>query len=351
MIDVSHTLERVKATLGRLVDRATPGDGDDDGNDDVGEDPPLVSVVITTYNRPSYLRKSVRSVLDQTYEPIELVVVDDCSDEPATETLAEMDLDALSASMCLRHPTNRGANAARNTGVRASSGEYVAFLDDDDRWKPEKIERQVDAFEAASDDVGVVYTGIETICPEGRGVEIPPPIEGDLTKALLCRNDIGSMSVVMVRGDVAREVQLDEEFETWADLEWYIRLSTVSRFERIPDPLVVYEYTSHGRLSDDFEKERRSYRRFLDRFDPLAAEYGWLFHRKMRAWAAFRVGSDALYTGHYPQARRYLSTSVSQYPFERRFLIYWLASLGGHVTYRLAQRASGVAGRASRVLG
>ncbi|WP_418286658.1 glycosyltransferase [Halorubrum sp. DTA46] len=331
----SQSFARIGSALDELLDSEAERD-----EGDPHDDPPLVSVVITTYNRPNYLRESVQSILAQTYEPIELVVVDDCSDTPATETLSDADLSSLSASTCVRHRSNRGANAARNTGIRASSGKYIAFLDDDDRWKPEKVARQVEAFEAADDDVGVAYTGIETIRKEGHGVEIPPRIDGDLTKSLLCRNDIGTMSVVMVRATVANEISFDEEFEAWADLEWFIRLSTAVEFVRIPEPLTVYEYTSHGRLSDDFEKKRRSYERFLDRFDDLAAEYGWLFHRKMRAWAAFRVGSAALYTGHYAEARRYLSVSVSNYPFEPRFLNYWVVALGGGRTHRLARRLS-----------
>lgn len=345
MLSISQSLAQVGSALDELIDSRAGEHGEDPHDDS-----PLVSVVITTYNRPSYLRESVQSVLAQTYEPIELIVVDDCSDAPATETLSDVDLSSVSASTCVRHRSNRGANAARNTGIRASSGEYIAFLDDDDQWKPEKTARQVEAFEVADDDVGVVYAGIETIRKDGSGVEIPPAIDGDLTKLLLCRNDIGTLSVVMVRATVAKDVLFDEEFEAWADLEWFIRLSERVRFVRLPEPLTVYEYTSHGRLSDNFEKKRRSYTRFLERFDDLAAGYGWLFHRKMRAWAAFRVGSAALYTGHYPEARRYLSVSVSNYPFNLRFLKYWLVSLGGGRTHRLARRLSKAVKLLSRAL-
>jgi glycosyltransferase involved in cell wall biosynthesis len=312
------------------------GEGPDAGADR-DADRPLVTVVITTYNRPSYLRDSVESVLEQTYEPIELVVVDDCSDAPASEALADVDTGSLAGYRCVRHGTNRGVNAARNTGIEAGSGAYVAFLDDDDRWVPEKVERHVETFEAAGEDVGVVYSGTKAIREDGAREELPPRIDGDLTKALLCRNVVGSMSVVMVRGDLAREIPFDEEFEAWADLEWFVRVSQRAAFVRLPEPLVVYEYTSHGRLSDDFEKKRRGYDSFLDRFDDVAAAYGRPFHRKMRAWAAFRVGSSALYTGNYGDARRLLFTAVARYPFEPRFFTYLLASLGGRSTHLLAR--------------
>lgn len=302
------------------------------------EEIPLVSVVITTYCRPSYLRKAVRSVLEQTYDSIELVVVDDHSEEPACEVLAGIDLSALADFQCIRHNDNRGANAARNTGVNAVSGEYIAFLDDDDQWVAEKIERQVEAFHEAGDDVGVVYCGVESINSNGKGEEIPPPIEGDITKPLLCRNVVGSMSVIMVKTTVARDVTFDEEFPAWADLEWYIRLSQQTRFKRLPEPLTVYEYTSHGRLSDDFEKKRRSYEEFVDRFGSIAVEYGHTFRRKMYAWAAFRLGKSALQTGHYRSARQLFATAIASYPFDSIFIKYFLASVGGPFTHKIAKK-------------
>ncbi len=300
--------------------------------------PPLVSVVITTYDRPSYLRKAVESVRDQTYDNIELVVVDDHSKTPAIETLSAIDTDSFADLRCIRHDENRGANVARNTGVRAVNGEYVAFLDDDDRWVPEKIERQVRRFEAAEESVGVVYTGIETVRNGEIGEEIPPPIEGDITKALLCRNVVGTMSTIMVRSEIAKATPFDEQFPAWADLEWYINLSRRTEFSRIPDPLVVYEFTSDHRLSDDFEKAVESYELFVERFDPVAAEYGRLFRRKMRGWAAYRVGASGIHTGHYERPRRFLLTATTTYPFEPTFWKYLLVSFGGRPTHRIVRR-------------
>ena len=302
------------------------------------EDAPLVSVVLPTYDRPSYLRAAVESVLVQTYDPVELVVVDDHSERPAEETLAEMDLGALAGVRCLRHEENRGVNAARNTGIEAASGEYIAFLDDDDRWKPEKTARQVAAFEAAGDGVGVVYAGKRTVRPDGTGTRIPPAVEGDMTKALLCRNVVGTMSVVMVRSELARAVPLDESFPAWADLAWYVELSRRTAFERLPEPLAVYEFTSHGRLSDDVEKKRAGYERFRERFGPVAAEYGRLFHRKFRGWAAYRIGTTALWAGDYAQARRFLAAAVAAYPLESAFATHLLAAAGGPRTHRVARR-------------
>lgn len=305
-------------------------------DNDHGSSGPLVSAVITTYNRPSHLRDAVESVLGQTYDDTELVVVDDHSETPARETLADVDLEPLDGFECIRHQENRGANPARNTGIGAARGEYVAFLDDDDQWVPTKLERQVSAVED-HDDIGVIYTGLKRNRPAGEEIIVPPRISGDITKALLCRNVIGSMSVAMVRTDLAESVPLDERFPSWADLEWYVRLSRRTRFMRIPDPLVVYDSTSPGRLTSDFEKERKSYELFVDEFDTLAAEYGFLFRRKMHGWAAFRVGKGAFYSGNYATARRFFATAIVSYPFEPQFGKFLLIALGGQRTHELGK--------------
>lgn len=296
---------------------------------------PLVSVLITTYNRPAYLRKAVETVCAQTYDPIELVVVDDYSREPAAPLVDDVDTTALETVTCVRHDENQGANAARNTGIEAAAGAYLAFLDDDDRWEPEKIQRQVDAV-TRNDDAGVVYTGMRAVRDGDERVKTPPKIAGDMTKALLCRNVVGTLSAVMVRTELAEAVPLDERFPSWADLEWYVRLSKQTEFERIAAPLVIYEFDSHNRLSDDFAKTRESYGLFLSAFDDLAAQYGRLFRRKMRGWAAFRAGTAAMRGDRYDVARRYLATAVARYPFEPQFYSYLVASGGGPYTHKLA---------------
>ena len=299
------------------------------------DDPPLVSAIITTHDRPTYLRKAAKSVADQTYDNLELVVVDDCSDEPAQKTLADVDLDGLVGHRIVRHETNKGANAARNTGIDTASGVYLAFLDDDDRWLPEKIETQVAALEQSR--AGVAYTAIRGIHDDGVEVHTPEKVHGDITKALLCRNVVGTMSVIMVRSALTEEVHFDETFPSWADLEWYIRLSRRTAFARIPEPLVEYEFTSHGRLSDDFSKTKASYNQFVSRFDPIAAEYGPLFRRKMRGWAAFRAGQTGFQAGQYGTARQFFLSAVASYPFEPTFVTHLCVSMGGRPAHRLAR--------------
>jgi len=300
-------------------------------------DSPLVSVVITTYNRPEFLRRAVETVAAQRYSPIELLVVDDCSRTSASEVLAGHEPDVASFDVH-RHAENKGANAARNTGISIASGEYIVFLDDDDRWKPEKLSRQLERFHRADPDVGLVYTG-RAVVEDGTvdKVWLPDPPEGDMTKALLCRNVVGTQSSVMVRADIAKRTPFDESIPRWADLEWYVAVSTECSFAAVREPLVIYDRDADNRISDDYEVLKESYRLFVEKYRDLAAEYGPRFERKMLAWSAFRVGNAALNARYYAMARRYFLRALVGYPFEPKFYVYAAATLGGRTTHRIGR--------------
>jgi glycosyltransferase involved in cell wall biosynthesis len=113
---------------------------------------PRVSVIIPTHNRPDRLPRAVASVLNQTFRDVEIVIVDDASADDAAEVVARQD----PRIRYVRHGSPKGACGARNTGIRLARGEFVGFLDDDDEWLPEKLQRQVRVFEASPSDVGVV---------------------------------------------------------------------------------------------------------------------------------------------------------------------------------------------------
>lgn len=303
---------------------------------------PVVSVVIPTYERPTCLKRAISSVAEQTYDPLEVVVVDDCSDVPVTEYL-DPDRSAFERFEVVRHEENRGGSAARNTGIEAADGEYVALLDDDDRWKPEKIARQVERLRQG--DVGAVFTGGRIVDGEGetkRVSEAParPPTGSTLTKRLLCRNFVGSCSVFMVETDVIEATgTFDERFSSWQDQEWYVRLSRNCDFGSVTDPLVVYSEGSTDRISDDVETTKNdTYPRFVAKFEPMAAEYGRLFRRKMLAWATYRVGRALAVNDRIPEARSYLTRALKLYPFETEFYRYSVPSVGGRRTYELARK-------------
>ena len=116
---------------------------------------PLISVIIPVFNRKDVLVRAVRSVLAQTFTDFDLIVVDDGSREDIAEALGNV-LQKPNVSL-VRHETNRGAGASRNTGVAHATGRYVAFLDSDDEWRPEKLEHQLSFHAGTSRVPGIVH--------------------------------------------------------------------------------------------------------------------------------------------------------------------------------------------------
>jgi glycosyltransferase involved in cell wall biosynthesis len=300
-------------------------------------DPP-VSVVLPTYGRPDRLRRAAESVVDQTYGNVELVVVDDCSPTPATESLASVDLDGIELS-CFRHEENRGANVARNTGIRNAAGTYIAFLDDDDEWKPAKLERQVETFERGGPDLGVVYTGSEFRYGDYTRT-VTYTSSGDVTTDILVGRSFGKFSSLMIRRDVIDQAGLpDPDLPSWQERDWLLRLSEHCTFEPVAEPLTVRWCGEDDRIADNFEAKRDvTYPRFLEKHRDLAASYGRRYERRFVASLADMLGRSALKNGYYADARKYLLRACYCYPFETKRFVYALASLGGAYSYESIRR-------------
>lgn len=125
-----------------------------------------VSVIIPAYNRAHYVREAIESALQQTHRPLEVIVVDDGSTDETPQVLA-----TYSEPVRVFRQVNQGVAAARNFGVSHARGEYVAFLDSDDLWHPEKLEKQIERFEA-DPELGLVHCGMETFDDAGRVLEV-----------------------------------------------------------------------------------------------------------------------------------------------------------------------------------
>ena len=119
----------------------------------------LVSVVVTTRNRASLVQRAINSVLNQSYQPIELIVVDDCSNDNTEIALG----DFSNQIIYLRHKESKGGAAARMTGAKQAKGSYIAFLDDDDEWYPTKIEKQCEVVKCATSKCAVITCGASVI--------------------------------------------------------------------------------------------------------------------------------------------------------------------------------------------
>lgn len=196
---------------------------------------PKVSVIIPTYNRAHLLERAIRSVLNQTFQDFELIVVDDASTDETDRIVDNLGMQIR--YIC--HDKNRGASASRNTGIKHSSGDYIAFLDSDDEWFPQKLERQIKVFEIGSNKLGVVYSGY---CVETKPDEpIIPQYRGDILNYILIDNWVGSATNPLIINKCFDKAGLfDEDLPALNDWDMWIRISQHYDFEFIPEILSCY---------------------------------------------------------------------------------------------------------------
>ena len=201
--------------------------------------PALVSVVIPAYNAGKYVAAAVSSVLAQTYTPIEVIVVDDGSTDDTAEAL-----EPFGTSITVIRQGNHGLYATRNLAVSRASGEFIAFLDADDAWHPEKVARQIAVFDARPDCV-LTHTKTTYIDDAGRPVSMPHKPWHDSNAfdvfALLEHNFITASSVIVRRSALGQDpfhagVRGCEDWDLW------LRLSRVGPFAYLDEALTLYRF-------------------------------------------------------------------------------------------------------------
>lgn len=215
---------------------------------------PLVSAIITTHNRIDLLKRAVKSVLDQTYDNIELIVVDDHSDDGTCDWCKSQDFKYIR----ITKEESKGGNYARNLGIKASKGEYIAFLDDDDYWLPEKTIKQLDIL--TKYDCELVHGGriLELINKDGnityRYCYPNPDHWGDMSRKILL-TICTTTTLILVRRQALFDVGLfDEELNFWQEYELTIRLAQRKPFYWVNEPLAVYRINQadKNRLTNKF---------------------------------------------------------------------------------------------------
>lgn len=235
---------------------------------------PLVSIVIPTYNRGHCITACIDSALAQTMGDIEIIVVDDCSSDDTAERVAAFSDPRVSY---LPQPSNRGGAVARNAGIRAARGEFVAFLDSDDLWLPEKLALQINGLRKAGPGYGLSYTWLRCVDDDGQEtMRIHPDVEGDCFERMLVSNFIGSFSNLVVRRALlVEEGGLDENFRSCQDWDLLIRLCRKARVHCQRDYLVLYlqSVTDKVRISTNPRSVVQGHRRILAKF---RAEYAAL---------------------------------------------------------------------------
>ncbi len=217
----------------------------------------MVSVIITTYKRePSRVLRAINSIFRQTYHEIEIIVVDDSPEDYSLRQsvkAAILERAQRNTEIDVRyiaHKTNLGACAARNTGLSASKGEYIAFLDDDDEWLPEKLEKQLMIMKSTC--AGLVYCGsfVEDETRGKIGERKTEYYRGMVFDRLLLRNFIASTSFPLIRKECIQAIGgFDTTMQAAQDYDVWLRIAERYEIDYVAEPLVIYHVHAGEQIS------------------------------------------------------------------------------------------------------
>ncbi|MEQ1438041.1 glycosyltransferase family A protein [Fontimonas sp. SYSU GA230001] len=281
-------------------------------------DRPLVSVIVPTRNRAPLLARSVMSVLGQSWRNLELIVVDDGSTDDTAAVLAAVDDPRLRV---LRRQQGSSAAAARNAGIGAARGSYLAFNDDDDIWLPHKLERQMSALLAAPAGFGLCLCGRLLLAP-GRAALISGAARageldfrrgngrGGPDYAL-----IATPSWVVRRSALEAVGGFDERLVTWEDWELALRLWQQYDVLVLDEPLYVQDQLAGGHL---FRLERAK----ADALRVIEDKHGalWAHDRRVRARHQYVIGLALSLHEPRPAGRAELWHSLRLHPWSAKTL-------------------------------
>jgi glycosyltransferase involved in cell wall biosynthesis len=238
---------------------------------------PLVSVVIPTYKRPDMLGRAIDSVLNQTYDNIEIVVVDDNDEdsEYRKETEEFMDKYADNDNLVyLKHTENKGGSAARNTGIKTSEGEYIAFLDDDDIWVNTKLKKQIEVFKN-NNNLGLVYCRMYSFKNNTGEVYHKKKIKlvnGSIYTDMLEMNYIGTPTALVKKICFQKVGLFDIELLSRQDHDMFLRISKNYDIDYVDEFLV--KFSSHdNKISRNINSKEKGWKIFLSKWENELNEF------------------------------------------------------------------------------
>ena len=224
-----------------------------------------ISVVIPTYNRAHTIVRAIRSALAQTYPVSEIIVVDDASTDDTKKSVEEIDDDRI---RYFRLSQNKGAAGARNHGVSQAVCDMIAFLDSDDTWHTDKIEKQV-LVKNEHEDLRLIYTAYvriydssEEIHPDMSGSE---KLEGDMLSQVLYKNTVGTPTIFMEKSLFNEIGGFDSQLRCLEDWDMIIRAAQKTGFGFVPEVLVDAMYLNDG-VTSNLDEYFRSRCRMMQKY-------------------------------------------------------------------------------------
>lgn len=267
------------------------------------------------------MTRAIDSVLTQTYDDYEIVVVDDCSTDNTRAVVEGYDDDRV---RYVRHDENRGACAARNTGIEHSNGWYIAFLDSDDEWDETKLAKQVKCMERAPESVGVVYTGYRVERSDSVELGQVPSKRGDIHRDQLAKDRVSPTSAVLVDQECFNSVgTFDTGLAARQDYDMWLRLSRHYEFDYVKEPLVTLHADGDDRITADINSRMDAHQALLERIRADVEGLSILDRRRILASQYFTI---ARYLQRHEKRRcaaEFFVRSLANNPFRPRA---WLSA-------------------------
>jgi glycosyltransferase involved in cell wall biosynthesis len=297
-----------------------------------------ISVIIPAYNAESFIAETLNSVLTQTHRDLEVIVIDDGSTDQTPKIIEKIARE--DARVCLVLQQNAGVAAARNAGIRVAKGEWLAFLDADDIWHPEKLEKQLLCFQKSDKTVGLVYCWSILIKENSdlTGGYIAFSFQGDVGYALTYLNFIGNASAPLIRRSVVEDVGgfdfalKEQQAQGCEDWEFYMRIAERYKFNVVPEFLMSYRQQSSA-MSRNERSMIKSYTLVMEQWQAKHPELS----PKLFRWSQslFYQHISFLQAQSYKplQGFYYLSKAVQQ---DRMLL---LSNTAGGIVFTLMRRA------------
>lgn len=277
---------------------------------------PLISVVLATYNRAHLIRRAVDSVIAQSLGDWELIVVDDASIDNTNAVLASYKDRRI---RYFRHELNKGSGGARNTGIVAARGRFLAFIDSDDEWISHRLEKQYAVFVTTDlPNVGVVNCGLRQFRGK-RWADLRPNVRGQAFERVLAFGGgvVAGTGSLMVRHEPGRPLALfDERLRYGGDWEYLLQVTYTYQLDFCPEALVVVHDSAGDARITRTEKRTRVLQVLLAKYPVELAK-----NNRVHAKILRMLGTRQLMEGDPASARRTLLKGVLT--DKRRVSLWW----------------------------
>lgn len=227
---------------------------------------PKISVITPTYDRLDMIGRAIESVIAQTFTDWEMIIVDDCPEKPAEEVVRRYADPRISY---IKHEKNSGGAAARNTAMVRATGEYFAFIDDDDEWYPDTLEILYGALSDTANTVGFCFAATENKYPDGKIhiTHVPNGIADYHERALTKFHGFIGQTLLVKRAVYEDIGKWDPAFPSHQEIEWVIRITKKYKALGVDRPVVrFFAGYDHPRIGNNLPKRIKGRQMLLDRY-------------------------------------------------------------------------------------